>query len=190
MVAKAPRPSGRSSPGAARLALGTEHLLQERRDVSLDLDDRLGLLELGLRPLGTPAQLRDLAVTTVGRLATSRTVQLLQRAGLALLAPVRQVGRVQPLTAQQLANLARPGARVRLLEDRQLVARAEPPAPGPLDQLRIRRGPRRAARAAARFPSLAYGSLGEPGRGGTPLVSVVLRHPNMLRISPSRSVNL
>src|SRR3954451_4378025 len=189
MVAKAPRPSGRSSLGAARLALGTEHLLQERRDVSLDLDDLLGLLELGLRALGTPAQLGNLAVAAVARLAPPRTAQLFQRAVLALRAPVRQVRRVQALAAQQLADRARPCARVRLLEDLQLVLRGEPPAPGSLDQLRVRRGRRLGARAAARFPSLAYGSLGEPGRGGTPLVSVVLRHPNMLRISPSRSVN-
>ena len=52
-----------------------------------------------------------------------------------------------------------------------------------------RGGSGRGARGAARFPSLAYGSLGEPGRGDTPLVSVLLQHPNMLRISPSRSVD-
>src|SRR4051794_36813081 len=76
--------------------------------------------------------------------------------------------RVQALTPQQLADLARLGARVGLLEDRQLVLRGEPAALGPLDQLRVRRGRRPGARAAARFPSLAYGSLGEPGRGTNP----------------------
>ena len=72
--------------------------------------------------------------------------------------------RVQALTAQQLADLARPRARVRLLEDLQLVLRGEPPALGPLDQLGVR-DPLPRGRAAARFASLAYGSLRDPGRG-------------------------
>ena len=53
------------------------------------------------------AQLGDLRVAPVGRLAPARLAELLQRAVLALLAPVRQMRRVQPLTAQQLADLAR-----------------------------------------------------------------------------------
>ena len=56
--------------------------------------------------------------------------------------------RVQPLAAQQLADLARPGARVSLGEDLRLVLRRERPALGLLDQLRVRRPPpaRRARR--------------------------------------------
>src|SRR4051794_34085148 len=96
--------------------------------------------------------------------------------------------RVKALPPQQLADLARLGARIRLGQDLQLVLSAEAATLGPRDQLRVRRDARPGARAAARFPSLAYGSLGEPGRGANPVVSVVLRHPNMLRISPSRSV--
>ena len=42
-----------------------------------------------------------------------------------LLAPVRQVRRVQPLAAQQLADLPRRRARVRLGQDLQLVLRGE-----------------------------------------------------------------
>src|SRR4051794_36005822 len=61
-----------------------------------DLDDFLSLLELGLRALGATAQLRDLAVATVGRPAPPRTAQFLQRAILALLAPIRQVRRYRP----------------------------------------------------------------------------------------------
>src|SRR5712692_824 len=46
---------------------------------------------------------------------------------------------VQPLPAQQRADLTRPRARLRLTQDPQLVLRREPPPQRPLDQLRVRR---------------------------------------------------
>ena len=97
-------------------------------------------------------------VAAVDRLAPARLAELLQRAILALLAPVRQMRRVQPLTAQQLADLTRPGARVRLGQDLQLVLRRERPPLGLLDQLRVRH-PRRRGAPAGHESQLAYGSL-------------------------------
>jgi len=67
-----------------------------------------------LGALGPPRQRGDLLIALVGRRAPARLAQLLQRAVLALLAPVGQVRRVQPLATNQLTNLARPRARVRL----------------------------------------------------------------------------
>src|SRR4051794_14438387 len=155
----------------------------------MNLPPPLHLPQLRLRTRGPPSQRRDLRITPVGRLASARLAELLQRPVPALLAPVRQMRRVQALALQQLTDLTRPGARVGLSQDPRLVLRAERAALGLLDQLRIRRGSAHSPRAAARFPSLAYGSLGQPGRGSTPLVSIVLRHPNKLRISPSRSID-
>src|SRR5712691_2547309 len=71
---------------------------------------------------------------------------------------------VQPLPAQQRADLTRLRARLRLTQDPQLVLRREPPPQRPFHQLRIRRGA-----PAARFAPLAYGSLREPGGDTIPL---------------------
>ena len=87
--------------------------------------------------------------------------ELLQRAVADLLAPVRQMRRVQALAAQQLADLARPGARVRLGQDLQLVLRRERtgawparpargPAPPPARRARRPRTPARLRRAGLR----------------------------------------
>src|SRR6266566_2622658 len=75
---------------------------------------------------------------------------------------------VQPLPAQQRADLTRPRARLHLSQDPQLVLRREPPPQRPLDQLRVSRGAH-----AARFAPLAYGSLREPA-GNT--ISLHLQH--------------
>src|SRR5450631_3731427 len=102
---------------------------------SLDLDDLLRLRQLRLGALSAPGQLRDLLIAPVGRPTATRLTELLQRAVADLLAPVRQMRRVQALAAQQLADLARPGARVGFGQDLQLVLRRERPALGLLNQL-------------------------------------------------------
>ena len=61
-------------------------------------------LSAGLRPRGLPS---------------------LQRAVLALLAPVRQMRRVQPFAAQQLADLTQTSARISLSKDLRLVLSGE-----------------------------------------------------------------
>ena len=66
----------------------------------------------------------------------ARAGQRLQRARLACAAPLGQVRRVQPLAAQQRADLARP-CRRRPRAGWQLVLGAEAPALGPLGQLGI-----------------------------------------------------
>src|SRR5450631_4322130 len=83
------------------------------RDVSLDLDHLPRLRQLGLRTLGPLGHLGDLRVAPIARLTPAWPAKLLQRAVAALLAPVRQVRGVQPLAAQQLADLPRRRARVR-----------------------------------------------------------------------------
>jgi hypothetical protein len=54
-----------------------------------------------------------------------------------LAAPVDQVGGVQPLAAQQRADLARLGAAIRLAQDGELVLGAEAPPLGLLGHLGI-----------------------------------------------------
>jgi hypothetical protein len=66
-------------------------------------------------------------------------------------------GRVQPLAAQQLADLARPRARVGLLQDPQLVFGAKRTPLGSLDQLGVRH-PRRRGVPPCNESRLAYGS--------------------------------
>ena len=67
--------------------------------------------------------------------------------------------RVQALTAQQLTDLTRPGAPVRLGKDPRLVLGRERSALGLLDQLRIA-DPLPGGAPASPKPQLAYGSLG------------------------------
>src|SRR5439155_16349408 len=99
----APRRSARSSPAALALAraLGPEHLLQERRDVSLDLDHQARLRQLRLAALQTPLQLGQLALPPVERLAPTRTTQRLQRTRVPQPPPLRQMLAVQALPPQK-----------------------------------------------------------------------------------------
>jgi hypothetical protein len=114
--------------------------------------------QLALGALSAATQLCDLPVTAIGPLAAPRSSQLLQRTGVTLLAPIRQVRRVQALTAQQCADLTRPRARLCLPQDPQLVLRAKPPPLGLRDQLRVR-DPRRRGAPAGPESQLAYGWL-------------------------------
>ena len=96
----------------------------------------------GLRqPLGEalvlPPQPLDLDPGRVGRLGAALARQGLERSGLALAAPIDQVRGVQPLAAQQRADLARLGAGVGLTQDRELVLGAEAPPLGLLGHLGI-----------------------------------------------------
>src|SRR5205807_925930 len=99
-------------------------------------------------------------------LAAPRPPELLQRAVADLLAPVGQMRRVQPLAAQQLTDLARLRARLRLGQDLQLVLRRERPALGLLDQPRVRH-PRRRGAPATHESQLAYASLVFAAGGST-----------------------
>jgi hypothetical protein len=101
-------------------------LLQQRRELSLDLDHLAGLGELGLKPLVLLAQPGDLLVAGIGRLAPGRLGQRLQRTTVTLLAPLGDQRGVQALTAQQrpLGGLVQP---LVLLQDPRLVAGRIPP---------------------------------------------------------------
>jgi hypothetical protein len=107
-----------SAPRALRLSLNLNH------------PTRLG--QLGLGALGSPLQLGDLRVASIGRLASPRTAERVQRSGIALLAPIRQMRRVQALAAQQRPDLTRRRTGVGLAHDPQLVLRRVPPSSGPL----------------------------------------------------------
>jgi HTH-like domain len=81
-----------------------------------------------------------------------------ERALVALLAPLPQMRAIQPLAAQQRADLTRLRAPIGLTHDRQLVRRGEPPTRTALDELRVRDHLRRDAPAGGET-QLAYGSL-------------------------------
>src|SRR5664279_3966001 len=68
-------------------------------EISLNFDDLPCFRELRLRALQPPLQTGDLLITAIGRLTPARAAELLQPAVLALLTPVRQMRRVQPLAA-------------------------------------------------------------------------------------------
>jgi hypothetical protein len=75
----------------------------------LDLDDRLGLTELGRQPLGfsrEPPVFGDQRGIGVGFPPTTLGGQAGQRSCIALLPPRAQERRVQALVAQQSAELA------------------------------------------------------------------------------------
>ena len=91
---------------------------------------------------------------------------------------------VQPLPAQQRADLTRSGACLRLAQDPQLVLGREAPARRPLEELRVRRPLRRGA-PAGRLAPLAYGSLREAADSP---IQLHLQHPSTTPISPSGSV--
>src|SRR5665811_152967 len=119
--ASALRRSARSSADALGLgrAPGLEQLPQKRGDVSLHLDHPARLPELGLGPLQAAAQLDDLPLARIGRLAAATAPERLERARIPLLPPLRQMRAVEALPAQQHADLARPRARLRLSQDPQ-----------------------------------------------------------------------
>jgi hypothetical protein len=100
--------------------------------------------------------------------------------------------RVQALTAQQLADLAGPRARLSLLEDRQLVLRRELAALGLLDQLGVRHHPRLGGAPAGPESRLANGSLVFAAGGILSRLASSIRghfqHPGVLRSRPQRSL--
>jgi hypothetical protein len=102
-----------------------EQLLQERVHFSRDLQRRLRPLQLGLEPLVASAEALELDLRgRPARLGLRR--QALPGAGVAGLAPLRDVGGVQPLAAQQRASFLRAvPQRVVLVEDRFLVLGSE-----------------------------------------------------------------
>ncbi len=124
---------------------------------------------IGTRPacraLGATAQPRVLRLARIAPGPPARALQGLQRAALALAAPLRQKRRVQPLATQQRTDLTRARARVGLAQDPQLVLRAEPPPARALDQLGVRRDA-----LVERSLPLAYGSLQRPLDGPVQLL--------------------
>src|SRR5690606_8494208 len=102
-----PGRSSRLAPLRRRGAVGGE-LVQQRRELSLDLDHLLRLAQLGGQALVLAAQPGDLAIAGIGGLAARRLGERFERAAVALLAPLRDQRRVQALPAQQraLASLA------------------------------------------------------------------------------------
>jgi pyruvate,orthophosphate dikinase len=132
---------------------------KDMQDVEFTVEEgHLYMLQTRNAKRHAQAAIRFAVDAAIRRLAATRPTQLLQRAVAALLAPVRQMRRVQPLAAQQLTDLPRRRARVRLREDLQLVLRGERPALGLLNQLRVRH-PRRRGAPAGHESQLAYGSL-------------------------------
>src|ERR1700677_206169 len=143
------------------------------------------------RALQPPLQNDDLLITPIDRLTPARLTELLHRAVARLLTPVRQMRRIQALPPQQLADLARPGARVRLRQDLRLVLRGEPTALGLLDQLRVRRPHPRGA-PARHTPQLRYAPLVCVAGGslvrGLGSTRARLLHVRQPPFSPSRSI--
>ncbi len=98
------------------------------------------------------------------------------------------------IETQQLADLARPHARLRLGKDPRLVLRGERAALGLLDQLRVRH-PRRRGAPAGPESQLAYVSL-VFAAGGSSLnrcsspssIRARLQHLGVAPFSPSRSL--
>src|ERR1019366_1042306 len=135
-------------------------------DVSLHLDHPTRRRKLSLRPLqpGAHREPLELLGARPARPAFSR-LQAPQRTRVLLLAPRRQMRRVQALTAQHHRDLTRPRRPGRLTQDPQLVLAGEPPTPRTLSKLRVRPGPpSRHGMRARHFAALAYGSLHEtPG---------------------------
>jgi len=126
----------------------------------LNLDDRLGLAELGRQPLGfslEPLVFGDQGGVGVGLPPTTLGGQAGQRPFVALLPPGVQVRRVQALAAQQSAELAWFGAAIGLAENAKLVLRREP---SPHGLLRDGRVGDRLSVACGRDPQ------GRGGRGG------------------------
>ncbi len=139
-------------------ALG-QQLLQERGDVSLHLDHPASRLQISPRATKVTTKPRVLQCLRALRTRTARLrLKRPERALLAQLTPLPQMRAIQPLAAQQGADLTRPSARVSLSHDRQLVLRAEPSTLRALDELRVR-DPLRQGALTGRETQLAYGSL-------------------------------
>jgi hypothetical protein len=131
-------------------------------------------------------------VAAVDRLAPALLAELPKRAGLALLAPVRQVRRVQALPAQQITDLTRPGARVRLGQDLGLVPRRELPALGLLNQLRVRHPLGHGAPAGPEsqpgYAALIFAAGNTRLRRSSSSIRARLQHVRRSPFSPSRSL--
>src|SRR6266516_2051483 len=121
--------------GCRHGAVGGE-LLQQRRELSLDLDDLAGLVELAGQALVLPAQPGVVAFHRIGRRAALWLGQRLERAPVTLLAPLAEQRRVQALTAQQRALAGLVQALI-LGQDLGLVARRVGPRPRSLGDLGV-----------------------------------------------------
>ena len=115
----------------------------------MNLDDRLGLAELGRQPLGfslEPLVFGDQGGVGIGLSPTTLGGQSGQRSFGALLSPRTQKRRVQALAAEQGAELAGRGRAIGLVEDAELVLGREPSPHGLLrdgrvwDRLAVARG--------------------------------------------------
>jgi len=104
----------------------------------LDLDHRLDLLQAPPQPLVLGPE--GLVLRLQGVLALSPRAPPDEGSPLPLAAPVHQVGGVQPLPAEQGADLTRLGGPVGLFEDPQLVLGGELPPLGLLGDLRVAPG--------------------------------------------------
>ncbi len=82
---------------------------------------------MGLQALGLAHQPGIFGGLRIGLTAPLRGRQALQFTALALVAPSRQVRRVQPFPAQQRAHFAALGAGIRFLQDAVLILRRETP---------------------------------------------------------------
>ncbi len=111
-----------------------------------------------------PPQARVLGLERIDGLRPARPLQSLQRASLALLAPLRQIDEYSP--SRRKSAPTSPGANtLSLPQDPQLVLGREPPTLRPLNQLRIRTDPR--GTPASRSVALAYGSLHSTAGGAS-----------------------
>jgi hypothetical protein len=99
----------------------------------LKFNDGLSLLEFTEEPIVGTAQLvvfLDQRVLPTGLAASFLGPEGLEGAGVPLPPPGGQVGGVEPLPAQQDANLPRLAPGVGFLQDTQFIGRGETPAPG------------------------------------------------------------
>jgi hypothetical protein len=110
----------------------------------LDPNDRFGVFEPLTQPGVFAAKLDKIGVRRLsdhGLGAASQRLQRLERAGIALAAPIGQGRRVKAFAAQDGGNPAGIGGAVGLFQDAQLGSRRERPALGPWRKF-VRRGRR------------------------------------------------
>src|SRR3990170_737654 len=134
---------------------------QDLGEFFLNLDDRLGLAELGCQPLGFPLEplvFGDQGGVGVGLPPTTLGGQGGQRPFVPLLPPSAQVRRVQTLATQQDAELAGLGRAIGLAENAKLVLGRETSSHGRLQHGRVRD---RLSVTSGRSPRRGRG-----GRGG------------------------
>lgn len=98
--------------------------------------------ELCFGVLGVAAQRLQLGLTGIGALATARSLEDHQRAGVVGLTPLRQMQRVEPFAVRRRPDLTRPRVRVGPTHDPRLGLCGRPPATGPGNRLRVRHSKR------------------------------------------------